>query len=111
MEKYIKSLSISLMLAVVMFFLSLFGAANGEILHMPQFITTILEAGANVLVFAVPLLYMGIFAVGMISMFKRVLNQQSNTMTQKFDKFPMVWFLLSFLFFMIYLIFVNIIFM
>ncbi len=111
MEKYIKNLSISVMLAVVFFFLSLFGAANGEAMNMPQFITNILTAGANVLVFAVPLLYTGTFAMGMVSFFKRIVSQQTNTFTQKFDKFPLVWFLLSFLFFMIYLIFVNIIFM
>lgn len=110
MEKYIKILSIGLLVTTVFFFLSMFGAANGEALHMPEFIITVLSQGANVLIFAVPLLYLVIFSLGMACIFKKVLSQQINQFGQKTEKFPLVWFLLSFLFFMVYLIFVSIIF-
>lgn len=110
MEKYIKPLSIVMLVLTTVFFLDMFGAANAEGTNLPQFLQTFLIIGANLLLYVVPLMYMAVFAISMTSIFKRVLNSQSTAARKKFDKFPILWFILATISFIAYYIFVSAVF-
>ncbi|MDD5936725.1 MAG: hypothetical protein PUC65_14365 [Clostridiales bacterium] len=107
MEKYIKSLSITLMILTGVWFLSLIGGTYGDAIHMPGFITNILVTGANVLIFVIPLVYIAVFGISMVSIFKRVMNAQVTMWKDKFAKFPAVWLVLAMICFMIFMTFIN----
>lgn len=109
MERNIKNLSIANIILTSLFFLSMFGAANVEGTNTPQFIESTLVMGVNVLFFVVPISYMVVFAIGMTSMFKKIMNSQNRIVQKKIDKFPMLWFALSSFSFIGYFIFVNLI--
>jgi hypothetical protein len=65
--------------------------------------------GVNLFFFIVPLSYMIVFGICMISLFRRLMNSQNRFSQKKLDKFPMLWFALSSFSFIGYFIFVNII--
>lgn len=110
MEKYIKSLSMGLIIMTVMFFLNMFGAANAAVLHIPGFMEKLMIVGANVFLFAIPVLFLVVFGFGMTSIFKRILNNQKQAVRKTTDKFPVLWFILSGVSFTAYYIFVSMIF-
>ena len=108
MEKYLKSLSIAFLMLTSLFFINMFGLVNAE--RMPVVALRIFDIGAATLLYLVPLLYMGIFGIGMVSIFKRILSAQSRMVRAQYDKFPTLWFILATLGFVIYFVFVSLVF-
>ena len=110
MEKYIKSFSKALVIMTVIFFLSFFGGANAETIGMPSFVFQVCVVSANALMFVIPLVFIAIFGIGMSSLFKKVLNNASRMVVKKVEeKFPLLWFIVSFVCFILYFMFVNVI--
>ncbi|HCL02297.1 MAG TPA: hypothetical protein DHW61_07765 [Lachnoclostridium phytofermentans] len=111
MEKYIKSFSKALVILTVIFFLSFFGGANAEKIGMPNFIFQVCVISANALMFVIPLVYVVIFGIGMTTLFRKVLNNTTRAVVKKVEeKFPILWFIVSFVCFILYFMFVNVIF-
>lgn len=110
MEKYIKNLSIAFIILTTMFFFNMIGLANAEQVGVPEFVLKILVVGANALLFLVPILYMVIFAISMVLFYKRIINMQNRMVNTKFDKFPILWFVLASMGFVGYFVFVSSIF-
>lgn len=107
MEKYIKNCSIALMIMTGMFFLNMFGAANAEYLKLPTFMLQIMVVGANAFLFTIPILFLIIFGFGMVSIFKRTLNNQNHSIKKPVEKFPALWFILAIVCFVLYYMFVG----
>lgn len=107
MEKYIKNCSIALCIMVVMFYLNMFGAANAQVLRLPDFMTKMMMIGANAFLFLIPILFIVIFGFGMVSIFKRMLNNQNRSIKRPLEKFPTVWFIVAIVCFVLYYTFVS----
>ncbi|ABX43710.1 hypothetical protein [Lachnoclostridium phytofermentans] len=111
MEKYIKSLSKALVILTVIFFLSFFGGANADKIGMPNFVFQVCVFNANALMFVIPFAFVVIFGIGMTALFKKVLNNTSRMVVKKVEgKFPVLWFIVSFVCFILYFMFVNVLF-
>lgn len=110
MEKYIKNLSITFIIMTALFFMNMFGAVGLDGTSVPQVIIDVLVLGANALLYLNPILFMVIFGICMISLFKRVFANRSSGVKGKFENFPMLWFVLSTLCFFGFFMFVNLIF-
>lgn len=111
MEKYIKNFSKALIIMTVVFFLSFFAGANAQAIGMPDFVFQVCVVSANALMFVIPLVFVAIFGIGMTTLFKRVLNSTNRMVVKKVEeKFPTVWFIVSFVCFILYFMFVNVIF-
>ena len=107
MEKYIKNCSIALCIMVVIFYLNMFGAANAEVLQLPDFMLQIMVIGANAFLFLIPVLFLVIFGFGMAGIFKRTLNNQNRSIKRPMEKFPTVWFIVAIACFILYYTFVS----
>jgi hypothetical protein len=110
MEKYIKNFSKALVILTVIFFLSFIGGANAETIGMPNFVFQVCVINVNVLMFVIPLAFVAIFGIGMTALFKKILNNTNRAVVKKVEgKFPVLWYIVSFVCFILYFIFVNVI--
>lgn len=111
MEKYIKSFSKALVIMTVIFFLGFFGVAYSETIGMPNFMIQLFYVSTQALMFIIPLAFTVIFGIGMTSLFKKVLNNTNRMVVKKVEeKFPVLWFIVSFVCFILYFMFVNVLF-
>ena len=111
MEKYMKSFSKALVIMTVIFFLSFFGGSYAETIGMPNFVFQVCVVSANALMFVIPLVFIAIFGIGMTTLFKKILNNANRMAVKKVEeKFPVLWFIVSFVCFILYFMFVNVIF-
>ncbi len=111
MERYIKSFSKALVIMTVIFFLSFIGGANADRIGMPSFVFQVCVVSANALMFVIPLVFVVIFGIGMTTLFKKVLNNTNRMVVKKVEeKFPVLWFIIAFVCFVLYFMFVNVLF-
>lgn len=111
MEKYIKSFSKAMLILTAIFFLSFFGGANADKIGMPNFVFKVCVISANALMFVIPLAFVVIFGIGMTALFKKILNNTNRAVVKKVEeKFPVLWYIVSFVCFILYFMFVNVIF-
>lgn len=108
MEKTIKRLSTLMAVITVSFFLFSFLGANAEALGLGQTIYQILVVCVNVLLFAIPLLFLIIFGMGMSIMLQTIMAKQNRFRAVKTTKkLPILHFVISIICFTLFFIFMS----